>query len=558
VPAAAPPPVSPLAAVVQQLEALSQDETTTPAARAAPVLAFLQDPAQVQAAALAVAHDPAQHESLLLRLGGTRGGAALAASVRKSLKDPIRQHAARLKQEAAQAAAEARAKELDGEGAEAPDPNVWRRLDHTDADPPYPKPSQLNVYKILAHDPRMRGRIAYNAFTCQHLFDGEPMTDEAETALANWVARVYRCNVVTKVVAEQYRLVASEREFHPVRDYLLGLEGAWDGHERISYLFADHFGAEDTELNRKLSRCFMIALVARIMQPGCKVDTVVVFVGRGGAKKSQCLKALAVQPEWFCDTPLDLASKDRFELIQGVWLYELQEFDQYRGADQARLKAMLSSQKDKWRGAYRRNVVEVERQVVPVGTTNQDEILADETGTRRLQPVRIGRHDLVPAALAAVVDQLYAEAMVAYRNNERWWLEREDEDRLAVASQPFQVSDAWDEVVFAWIYADGEGPKEGFTVAQVLRYAVQKPDAQLTNQDAQRVGKILRRKGWVKDRETTGGRLVRWFSTEDTRLEFQRGDREPWCPPYRAPQDGQDAPGGGWSRPGRPSGYVGD
>src|SRR5262249_2938875 len=61
---------------------------------------------------------------------------------------------------------------------------------------------------------------------------------------------------------------ASECSFHPVRDYLDRL--TWDCTERMEKLFSSYFGAEPSPYVDKVSRMFLISMVARIYQPGCK------------------------------------------------------------------------------------------------------------------------------------------------------------------------------------------------------------------------------------------------------------------------------------------------
>jgi hypothetical protein len=61
--------------------------------------------------------------------------------------------------------------------------------------------------------------------------------------------------------------------------------------------------ADDTEYTRAVGPRFLISAVARIYQPGCKVDHTLVLEGRQGKQKSEALRAVAIKAEWYTDRP---------------------------------------------------------------------------------------------------------------------------------------------------------------------------------------------------------------------------------------------------------------
>ena len=85
---------------------------------------------------------------------------------------------------------------------------------------------------------------------------------------------------------------------HPVKEYLQGLE--WDGKPRADTLFIDYLGAEDCAYTREVTRKALIGAVARIMEPGCKHDHMLVLVGPQGCRKSTTLAKLG--KSWFSDS----------------------------------------------------------------------------------------------------------------------------------------------------------------------------------------------------------------------------------------------------------------
>jgi putative DNA primase/helicase len=273
------------------------------------------------------------------------------------------------------------------------------------------------------------------------------------------------------------------------------------------------FHATDCEaaaLNERLGVCWMVSAVARVMRPGCKVDTTLILVGDQGARKSTAIRILASGP-WFADTILDLQNKDFYENIQGVWLYELQELDSLRHREWTRVKAVLSSQEDRWRRPYGRRTEAHQRQVCFVGTTNESQFLGDPTGARRFWPVRC-RGVVDVEALERDRDQLWAEAVVRFKRGERWHLEGEEVAWAAAIADRFRHEDPWEEPVACWA-----GGQERFTLTECWRGALNREGREAPRAESMRLADVLRRVGYeTKERRRVGyGAQVRLWGRVD-------------------------------------------
>lgn len=381
--------------------------------------------------------------------------------------------------------------------------------------PGSPKSTLKNVVLVLSEDPRWVGRLQKNVFTGMVELDGALLKDESETGMTLWMAEHYKFEPCQDKVHRAALYVASQREHHPVRTYLTGLK--WDGTARMEDWLERYLSTPSTPLHREIARRWLISCVARVMRPGCKVDTTLILVGKQGKKKSSAFDALA--GNWFCDTSLDFRSKDAMASLQGVWIYELGELDSLQKRESSTVKAFLSRKEDRFRPAFGKNVVERKRETVFVGTTNDKEFLADPTGSRRFWPVPTDKVDL--AGLEAARDQLWAEAVVAFEAGERWWLEGESEEKLAGSSEPYRQVDAWEEPIEAWI----EDRDIGWSITELLSECLEIPKERQTMSTAKRAAAILNRQGCVKARSRAWGRRWRWFQCQEQADSVAQGGK---------------------------------
>ena len=286
------------------------------------------------------------------------------------------------------------------------------------------KDTPTNILIIMRNDPRLKG-IAYNQMT--HLIDvngelpweqvkpGWNDTDHAH--LKMYFDRHYGIWSPTKV-KDALLSAASERVFHPIRDYLDSLP-VWDGTERVDRLLIDYLGAEDNSYTRAVMRKTLVAAVARIYEPGTKFDYILVLNGPQGIGKSTFFAKLG--GKWFSDslTVSDMRDKSGAEKLQGYWILELGELAGLRKMDVETVKSFITRTDDKFRQSYGINVENHPRQCVIVGSTNSTSgFLRDVTGNRRFWPVRVSGGTKKVWEMTEI-DQIWAEALAKYRGGEQ-------------------------------------------------------------------------------------------------------------------------------------------
>lgn len=364
-----------------------------------------------------------------------------------------------------------------------------------------------------------KGALEFNEQTLTPTVGREPLREEqlsrvremAERELRDCAGKPIR---LSKQNIEQAAVqVARENAFHPVAEYLRGLE--WDGESRLDRVATEVLGVDTSYDGQPLAatqlRMWMIAAVARALKPGCQVDTVLVLTGAQGLLKSTFFRVLA-SADWFSDAPVDMHDKDSRLLLRRCWILEWAELDSLQRARSANsVKAFITARVDQVRPPYGKAITDFPRTCIIVGTTNQTEFLSDATGSRRYWVVQLDRRVDVEL-LTRWRDQLWAEAVDAYLQGQRFHLSAEDEQRLAATNGGYEEADPWEEPVGRWLAKR----VDEVSVGDVLCEPIGKDKKDWRRADENRVGAILKKLGWLrsKNRPRVDGARVRL-----------------WCPP---------------------------
>lgn len=301
-----------------------------------------------------------------------------------------------------------------------------------------------NIILILENDPALAGHIVHDLFTgMDSAKDGLPWnknanqwTDTDDANLRVWLEKHYDITGKEKI-ADALTAVLTRHSYHPIRDYLSGL--TWDGVPRLDRIIIDYMGAEDSELNRAMSRKHFVAAVARVFNPGCKYDYCLIMSGAEGIGKSTLLSVMG--GKWFNDSITTLEGKEGMEQLRRAWVVELGELSSIKRSDVEQVKAHLSKQVDIYRAAYARRVLEHPRQCVFCGTTNEALFLKGDTGNRRFWVIpvvaELRKYRDWSEAIRRDRDQLWAEAVHYYKQGEPLYLSEELEAQAKQRQQDF-------------------------------------------------------------------------------------------------------------------------
>lgn len=309
------------------------------------------------------------------------------------------------------------------------------------------KDTMANIAAIVSHDENLKS-IVYNEFKgCIDVIGPlpwkqvKPGFNDSDVANAKlYFERIYGIWSPTKFKDALLAVVAAERIYHPIKNYFAGL--TWDGVPRLDSLLIDYCGAEDNPYTRAVTRKTLCAAVARVYEPGRKFDSILVLSGPQGIGKSTFFAKLG--GAWYSDSLAisDMKDKTAAEKLQGYWILELGELAGIKKVDVETVKSFVTRVDDKYRQAYGMVVESHPRSCIIVGTTNSESgFLRDITGNRRFWPVQVSEHGSHHPWDLEEIDQVWAEAIQAYKDGESLFLSGEVAQMAYAKQQEAMESD---------------------------------------------------------------------------------------------------------------------
>jgi hypothetical protein len=330
--------------------------------------------------------------------------------------------------------------------------------------------------------PECKGLIQFNQFSNTVIKTRRPpwggtagtWCEDDELQMGAWLVAQHGMPSISRTQLEEAVLVVAHRHaVHPLRDRMTALRGRWDGVGRLNTwlrrvcLEEDEW--DDTDpLQRYLARAgawFVMGMVARVMPevrqgarvvvgPGTKFDAMLIFESPQGWGKSTLAATLG--GEFFADTGLTIGDKDSLQNIQGIWIYEWGELHSLTKAEATKVKEFVTSSKDRFRATFDRRPRDYPRQVVFVGTTNEQVYLSDPTGNRRFWPVKLTRRPDIEW-LREHLEQMLAEAVHRVDAGERFWPTPQEQDALFEPQQQARVvQSSLDAAIRTYLYDEDQ------------------------------------------------------------------------------------------------------
>lgn len=335
----------------------------------------------------------------------------------------------------------------------------------------------FNVTQIIEADSLLNKSFRYNEFSTEH--ESNVRTQREFTPLQKddiiftmiYIQKTYSYfeKVPVTTVQEAITAVGHKNLVNPPVDMIKSVE--WDGVDRISHWLTEVFGAEDTVVHQAIASNWLKGLVNRVIDPGCKFDTVLVLEGAQGIGKSTALRTLG--DPWYAETTMDIDTKD-FQLIltQNI-IVEFSEGASLSRSASAAMKQKITDQEDNFRKPYDRTSQKYPRHCVFAMTTNEEQYLKDHTGNRRWLPVALPEQKANVEWLKENRLQLFAEAYHRVYTLKETTYEFPKAELEALQSSRLE-EDPWVEKIVEWYFdkLTDDQREEGITATDAYEQGV--------------------------------------------------------------------------------------
>ena len=295
---------------------------------------------------------------------------------------------------------------------------------------------------LREHDPVLSG-LAYNKmnlatvtlrdFPWRKVTPGkdDQLTNADRAQISAHIQKTYNMRRPSKeLVNDEIDMVAQDHSFHPVEEYLEGLQ--WDGVSRIE----SWLPCAQNMYTQSAARLVAVQAVARVLDPGVKVDNCLILSGGEGLGKTRFIETMS--RGWHTQLgPIEgSALRDTIMHMTKSWITISDEGVAMKKADADALKQFITLTHDNVRLPYARESVELPRRQVIWGTTNNVVFLRAQEGNRRFLVVEVTEKLDFNKYTDEYVGQVWAEAVHIWkesrakygvRNNPDLYLSDEDE-----------------------------------------------------------------------------------------------------------------------------------
>ena len=302
------------------------------------------------------------------------------------------------------------------------------------------------------------------------------------------------------------RYVYSDRVpvFYPLEDYLEYLP-EWDGKDHIRAL-ADTLPTANAQWRNLFNTWFLSMTAHWYRREHLHANSSLpLLVGPQGCGKSTwCRNLLPPSLRMYYTDSIDFSNKRDAELMLTRFaLINIDEFDSVSSAYQSFLKNVLQKPVVNARQPYKRSIQALHRYASFIATCNNYDLLTDPTGSRRFICIEIS--GTIDNSTSINYEQLYAQAVAALKNGERYWFTSEEEFSTTRNNEVFQQLPVEEQLFLQYFRAARPGEESlELSAIEILQYLQSESGIKLGNKRLTYFGRLLQ-KNKIPSRRTMKG-----------------------------------------------------
>lgn len=238
---------------------------------------------------------------------------------------------------------------------------------------------------------------------------------------------------------EEYINSFATQQYDPAKEFLESLP-SWDGKNRVAELFSRIPGVNTEQLNWLAIwlRSAVAHWLGMDMLHGN--ETVPVLIGAQGCGKSTfCTRLLPSHLRKYFLDHINFGNKFDSEMaLTHNLLVNIDEFDNMRESQQAKLKQTLSKNKVNGRPIFGRAQEDRRRFASFIATTNEEHPLYDSTGSRRYICIKVADGQIINNESDIDYEQIYAQVLYELKEQKApFYFGRDDVKRIQEANLPY-------------------------------------------------------------------------------------------------------------------------
>lgn len=373
------------------------------------------------------------------------------------------------------------------------------KVEYTNKDNPTLPPTALNISLLLQHHEDYKNyKPCASEYYQTALLGDAPITDTLKSSLQLKLASFFGCSVSENNLRSAINACLENNTKNELQDSLERVSNV-----KPSPLFDNWLSSickvEDTPLTRALGRKWLISGIARMKNPGCNYEGMLIIQGLGGIGKSYCFNILANalnndrNKNWHWDDNIDLSNtKEIIEKMSGKFIIEFAEMKAAEKASANLLKSFVTSSSDKARAAYKEFAKEVPRKFILAGTSNDEKIITDSSESTRRWWCVSANAKIDTTLLQTEAKGLWRAALDAYTNGEQWWLTAEEAKDLDKSNERYRLQN--NSSVYLEEIVSGIHEKVSIIGQTQLLDALKQKNVNIS---ASELPNILKRMGWM-------------------------------------------------------------